>query len=324
MEEAASSIRVAIIAQEGLALEALLEQWAETALSGVDLCLVAAVPSQDVQTAFYAGRPLAFEAIDDMDFSDVALVLVLEKSAVVEANKDVLNRLHCPILGFMSDLSILEPEPFNPKVEQKAKVLGLAQPAVLAIKKVLQDVRCEAIDVKALYPVSFYGKEGVSELAAQTARLLNAQALEHHVFQSQMPFNYFPMAASLEGQLLEQSLQEQLVQAYDTDDVHATALQMPVFHGVSLLVSVICAEVPDINKLMQYWQLEEDIAYSDSCQTLSNYDLLQLEHRLQLGLVKQSLSDENRLDFWLGFDEAKFGVGKNMITAAEFLLKHHL
>lgn len=319
-----TELNVSVIAQDGLALDALLESWAESPLASANLSLVSAVASNEVQTAFYNGRPLAFEFIEDYDFAHQSLVVVLEKSAVVEAYKDILSKLSCPLLGFMAQLSALPVQPFDATPVKGAKVLGLAQPAVMALKHVLADSVCESVDVTAFYPVSFYGKEGVSELAAQTARLLNAQALEHHVFQEQMPFNYFPMAAGIEGQALESSLTQQLQQAFDIDDVHVFAMQMPVFHGVGLSVSVVLANVPDVAALKSRLKNDSAIKLQEGVQGLSNVDLLQLEGQLQLGRVQQSQVDENRLDLWIGFDEAKFGVGINLIAAAEFLLKHHL
>lgn len=319
-----SELNVAVIAQDGLALEALLEGWADSPLAAAQLSLVTAVVSAEVQTAFYDGRPLAFQSIEDFDFSDMALVIVLEKSALVESYKDVLKALSCPVLGFMSELGCLEPQAFDGSFVEGAKVVGLAQPAVSALKHVLSDAVCESVDVTAFYPVSFYGKAGVSELASQTARLLNAQALEYGVFQTQMTFNYFPMACGLEGQMVEESLISEIQQAFDIDDVHVLAMQMPVFHGVGLSISVVLADVPELNVLIERWKSDASIVFQEGVQGLSNYDVLQIEGMLQLGRVQQSKIDENRLDLWVAYDESKFGIGKNLINVAEFLLKHYL
>ena len=307
-----------------MALDALLEEWAKSPLVAAELSLVSVVASAEMQTAFYDGRPLAFQAIESFDFSSVALVVVLEKAAVVEAYKDVLLALSCPVIGFLSELSPLNGVAFDEKTAEGAKVLGLAQPAVSALKYVLGGLICESVDVTAFYPVSFYGKEGVHELAAQTTSLLNAQAINHNVFQSQMTFNYFPMASGVEGREVESVLNNELQLAFDTDDVHVLAMQMPVFHGMGLAVSVILADAPDVAALSNAWSADELIVYKEGVRGLSNYDVLQLEGQLLLGRVQQSKADENRLDLWLGYDESKFGVGKNLIEAAQFLLKHYL
>lgn len=319
-----ANVDVAIVCQEGLQLEALLEKWADSRLSEFSIHLLIATASVESQSAFYKGRPLPFHAIEDFDFSSMQMVIVLETEVVVEAYQALLSNLSCPVLGFMSDLLPLQPKPFMGELSEGDGIIGLANPAVLALKRVLSGLECDSVDVTALYPVSIYGKEGVTELATQTTKLLNVQALEPKVFDTQMPFNYFPMASSHSGERLEQVLSSQLVKAFSTDDVHVTAVQMPVFHGIGLCVSVVLSEKADADLLLNQWHQEELFVVRDGAKNLSNYDLLQLEGQLLLGNLKRSKSDDYRLDFWLGFDEYKFGVGQNIIMAAEFLLKHHL
>lgn len=319
-----ANVNVAIVCQEGLQLEALLESWADSGLSQASIYLLAATAAVDSQSAFYKGRPLPFCAIEDFDFSEMQMVIVLVGEVVVDAYQSLLSNLHCPVLGFMSDLSSLQPRPFMAELSEGVEVVGLANPAVLALKRVLSGLECESVDVTALYPVSIYGKEGVTELASQTTKLLNVQALEPKVFDTQMPFNYFPLAAGQAGKRLEQVLVDQLGMAFSTDDVHVTAIQMPVFHGVGLSVSVVLSVKADADALLASWQQEDSFVVRGGAKNLSNYDLLQLDGQLLLGNLRLSRTDDYRLDFWLGFDECKFGVGQNIVMAAEFLLKHDL
>ncbi len=265
-----------------------------------------------------------FHGIESFDFDDFQLVIVLESPLVVEAYAEQIQAIKCPVLGYLDGLASVTPRVFDQNKIESAGIFGLVQPPVAALAEVLQGCDCESVDLTVLYPASFYGRQGVSELAAQTARLLNAQALEHKVFDKQMPFNYFPMAESAVGSHLEKQLASELSGEFTDVDSHVTAIQMPVFHGVAMLVSVVLNNEVELDKLQECWDASDEIRFESSAKNLSNMDIIQLENQILVGNVRKSESDDYRFDCWIGVDDVKFSASKQLIFAADFLLKHHL
>lgn len=318
------SARVAIIANtDDLLLEALLEAWADSVLLDTQIVLVSPAANVD-ETVLYNGSPLAFVDIADFDFGQVDGVIVLCPAIVVEAYKSILAGLSCPVLGFMDSLACLQPVLFDEGVSEGAVVVGVLQAPVAALQYVLADISSESIDVTVLYPASLYGRQGVQELATQTTRLLNVQPVEGGVFEEQLPFNYYPMSANSVGEHLEEQLLEELGLVFVGQDIHVTAMQMPVFYGVSMLVSAVLENEAEPKTLQGIWSKKQLISYQDSAKQLSNISALDHNGRIILGNVRKSHADNYRIDFWIGLDDVKFSANYNLISAAEFLLKHHL
>jgi aspartate-semialdehyde dehydrogenase len=316
--------KVAIIANEdSLLLEALLEAWSDGVLVDSQFSLVS--PSSSVgESVLYEGRPITFKDIANFDFKQVDCVIALVSSTVIEAYKDILLAVSCPILGFFHDLQSLNPALFDDKSNKESKCWGVLQPSIAVLEYVLEDVKCESIDATVLFPASFYGKQGVQELASQTTRLLNAQAFESQLFGQQMPFNYFPISANPLGAEIECQLAREALLGFPGVDTHIKGIQMPVFYGLSLLVSVILEEEADIAGLKSIWQAKELISYQDSTKQLSIMEVANQNGAIILGDLKKSEVDNYRVDFWLGVDDVKFSAAHSLISAAEFLLKHHL
>lgn len=318
------NFRIAIISNvDSLILEALLEAWINSGLADTSFFLVS--PSADVgESVLHEGRSLVFQDIAIFDFEQIHCVISLVPSIVVEAYKETLLALRCPVLGFLNDLAPLNPIRFEGKEGKKSKFWGVPQSPVAILEYVLGDIKCESMDATILYPASFYGKQGVQELASQTTRLLNAQAFESHLFGQQMPFNYFPISANPSGAIIEKQLITESILMFPEVDVHIKAIQMPVFYGISILVSVILEEDVDVEQLKSIWRTKELISYQDSTKELSNIEVANQNGVIILGDVRKSDLDNYRLDFWLGVDDAKFSAAYSLISAADFLLKHHL
>ncbi len=316
--------KVAIIASEGsLLLEALLEAWPDSALAESRFFLVSPSASEQ-ESVMFDGRPVTFEDIATFDFDQVQCAIVLVPSIVVEAYKEIILGAKCRILGFLDNLASVQPERFTGELEKNNHCFGVVQAPIAVMEYVLEGLECESLEATVLYPASFYGKQGVQELAAQTTRLLNAQVFESHLFGQQMPFNYFPMSANPLGAEIEQQIILELGMVFPDLDVHIKAIQMPVFYGLSLLVSVVLGKEVDIEGLKSNWLKKELISYQDSTKELSVMAVANQNGDIILGDLRKNATDNYRLDFWLGVDDVKFSVVHGLISAAEFLLKHHL
>lgn len=316
------SVNIAVIAKEGIRLDAFLAAIEGSSLAKVNLQLLSASP--DDQSAVCASKALAFELIDEADFSGIDLCIVLENKLAVEANVELLSQLVCPILGFSSDLDALNPVGLE-SAGGGSLVFGLLQPAVQAVQDVFADIEVDCLDVTVLYPVSVYGQSAVEELAAQTAKLLNGQTVDAGFFHTQMAFNYFPMQATASGREVEEAFSAQLSSVFSDAEVSSRGIQMPVFHGVGLSVSVEVPEKAVFEGFIDDLRVKDGVLYQESNAGLSNFEFVQQDECvISVGNLVQDLKNECRFQCALGFDDVKLAYGKSMINAAEKLLKTFL
>lgn len=308
---------IAVIASEGIRLDAFLSQFEQSVLAGCDVHLLS--DNTENQSAVLSGKAIAFSDIEAFDFNQVKLCIVLDGALLVGAYQTLLSNLPCQVLGFSDDLQALEPVDFHE--DNQAKIVALYQPVVTAMVQVLAPWKVQALDATVCYPVSIFGQTAVEELASQTAKLLNGLTVEPKLFHTQMPFNYFPLAASQAGAAIEQQLINDCQQAFDDADVTLTAMQMPVFHGVSASLRVELTDALSLEDIQQVLSEMKLLRFSKDV-VWSNYDMVQSDKLVSVSHVK--VLPDDRVELWLGFDEVKLGFGQQILEAAEILLKSHL
>lgn len=306
------SKRIAVLAEEGLVLDALLEAWADSAVLQAHPPLLLSL-DDDGSTALYHNRPLAFHAFDQVDVTDIGGLLLLTND---EQCHDWLQSLTCPVIGSISVMRGFEAQPFG---EQSNGKLFIPHAASLALRCLLGDTRCDRLSAVLLLPASGFGKAGVDELASQTVRLLNAQAAPTRVFDRQLSFNGFPFVGAAEmAPMLEREWQSLSAVC------HAALIQMPVFHGVGMQLSLQLSENHQADQLVAWWQQSAQIVVEADAADCSIMAAAQLEGQLQLGNIRVYPDDPRRLDVWLAFDDIQLMVRQGLVSAAEFLLKHDL
>ncbi len=317
------TVQIGILAQTGMLLDELLEQIAGSNLQDAVITLSNAAVDHKTSTVLHKGRPLGFSFIDDCEYDELDLLIVLESGTVVEAYKEKLHRATCPIIGMSKSLRILSPETFTGEIPQST-VIGVLEPAATALLQVLPDKKLEALDCKVLCSAELFGLAGIQELAAQTAKLLNVQPVENKVFSKQLPFNFFPIAENQFGRDLEAALKAQLHVAFDISDVSIEGVQMPVFHGQTVLVSAIFADEVDLPIMIEAWQGSERIQYTNNTSAVSHLALTETDMSMVVSQAKVSDHDAYRLDFWLILDENPVVVRESLIPLSELLLKNSL
>ncbi|MFT3709514.1 MAG: Asd/ArgC dimerization domain-containing protein [Archangium sp.] len=128
----------------------------------------------------------------------------------------------------------------------QGRVVSVAHPATQAILSVLQPLRAKFglafADVTMLFGTATRGNAGQEQLTKQTAALLNAKEPDVEVFPHRIGFNVIPAVGSFEAGLCEGE-RHVLVEAARIwsgealPAITATALTVPTFHGMTLIVS---------------------------------------------------------------------------------------
>lgn len=208
----------------------------------------------------------------------------------------------------------------------------IALALALALEPLHKEVGVAAASVVALQCVAASGKKGVEELAGQTARLLNGQAVKAATFDQQIAFNLLAGVGTADEQgetFVERSTRAQLreMMALPNLPVNLSVLPVPVFYADSCVVSV---------------ELEEQLSAEHAAQLLAKIKAIKLmpasniaqapspvgsDERpamVEIGRVRENPSSDCGLNLWLVADNAKKGAALNCVQIAEYLIKSYL
>ena len=125
------------------------------------------------------------------------------------------------------------------------RIVSIANPATQALLSVLQPLRAKFglvfADVTMLFGTASRGRSGQEQLSKQTAALMNGKDPEVEVFPHRIGFNIIPAVGGFEGPLCDAERQV-LVEAAriwsgDLPALTATALTVPTYHGLTLVLS---------------------------------------------------------------------------------------
>jgi aspartate-semialdehyde dehydrogenase len=125
------------------------------------------------------------------------------------------------------------------------RIVALAHPATQALLSVLQPLRSKFglvfADATLLFGTASQGTAGQEQLSKQAAALMNGKEPEVELFPHRVGFNVIPAVGGFEGPLNEGE-RHVLVEAAriwsgDLPALTATALTVPTYHGLTLVLS---------------------------------------------------------------------------------------
>ncbi|CAD5376518.1 USG-1 protein homolog [Pseudomonas sp. OF001] len=328
------SFDIAVVGATGLVGEALLIALDERDFPVGTLHALAAADAAG-QVAAFRERNLRVQPADGFDFASVSLVFLLEPLPAAQLAR--IEAAGCALVDLAGVLD-LQRAPcvvaeVNPQQAESARWLRSPLPAVVALASVLgtlrQVVELRRVTLTACLAVSSRGRDGIEELARQTAQLLNARPVEPQLFDRQIAFNLLARASAelpdgharderrLAGELGE-------VLGEPTLPVAATCVQAPVFFGDSLAVSLLCAEPVDLAVVRhclddaEELELVEQGDYPTAVGDALGQDLV------YVGRLRAGQLDPCELNLWIASDNVRKGSALNAVRLAELLLKHTL
>ena len=125
------------------------------------------------------------------------------------------------------------------------RIVSIANPATQALLSVLQPLRAKFglafADVTMLFGTASRGRAGQEQLSKQTAALMNGKEPEVEVFPHRIGFNIIPAVGGFEGALCEAErhvlVETARIWSGDLPALTATALTVPTYHGLTLVLS---------------------------------------------------------------------------------------
>jgi aspartate-semialdehyde dehydrogenase len=330
-------ISIAIIGATGAVGEALLSVLVERNFPVDKLYALGRTKASD-HAAMYNERPVRIETIDDFDFSHCQIAFFCAPKAVAKKHAPRAVKSGCWVVDVSSQfrldakVPLVVPEINADCLSELAGPQIIASPAAPVIQACLtlfplqQKFGLRRVDITTLLAVSALGKAGVSELAGQTARLLNAQAIDQKLFPSQIAFNLLPAfdASDESGYTLGESDGAKEVQKLLKDaelEVGVSQAFAPVFYGHSQIVRLETTAdfaAKQVRELLGAAGLE----FSDTpTELLSPVSIGTASDAVFVSrCIRQSL-EFRRLELWTVADNIRKGAAINAISIAETLLR---
>ncbi|MFP6848607.1 MAG: aspartate-semialdehyde dehydrogenase [Pseudomonas sp.] len=330
---------IAVIGATGSVGETLVQLLEEREFPVANLHLVASGESAG-RSLSYKGKNLRVRDLETFDFSTVRLAFFAAGSKVTQKYAVQASAAGCAVIDLASGLPAAQAPRVIPEVNSQA-LANLAAPCLLtspsapgiALASVLaalpSAINIQRLTVTACLAVSSRGREAVSELARQTAELLNGRALEPRLFDRQVAFNLLAQVESTASDghtALERQIAGEIKELLGLPQlpVAVTCIQAPVFFGDSLSVSLQAQSAIDLQQI--YAALEAAPALE--LVELSDYPTAVGDavgqDVIYVGRVRGGLDDSAELNLWIASDNVRKGAALNAVQIAELLIKHYL
>ena len=333
------TFNIAVIGATGTVGETLVQVLEEREFPVGNLHLLASIESAGSSVPF-RGKNVRVREVEQFDFSQVQVVFFAAAEQVTLSFIERVRAAGCAVIDLAGALTAEQAPMLVP--EANADVLAGLQaplqvsspsPCAIALAVALAPLRglleMQRVDVTACLAVSSVGREGVSELARQTAELLNVRPLEPRFFDRQMAFNILAQAGKPDASghsRVEKRLVQELKHVLATPalKVSATCVLAPVFFGDSLSVSVQCANPVDLAAVNAALEQAEGIELVEEGDYPTVVGDAVGQDVIYIGRVRVGFDDLCELKLWIASDNVRKGAALNAVQIAELLIKHYL
>lgn len=258
-------------------------------------------------------------SVEEADWSQFSHVLFAGKMANAELLAKAVQG-GCIVLdlygitALIGDVPVIVPSVNNEAVSgvRERNIVALANPQVsqlaLALKPLL-DQPLQQIFVSSLLPSAYFGDEKVRELAGQTAQLLNGIPLDDE--KPRVAFDAVPANVQGEEANLPFSRAFELQLAKILPNLTACitfhSVQVPVFYGISQMVSVQ-SEYPLVaSEISQQWQAQEWVDFHEN-EVITAVKNGENEESNGLQISQLLAKNDNGIQFWSVADEQRFSL----------------
>ncbi|MBD8755523.1 aspartate-semialdehyde dehydrogenase [Pseudomonas coleopterorum] len=328
---------IAVIGATGTVGETLVQVLEERDFPVGALHLLASSESAGASVA-YRGKNVRVREVDQFDFSLVKWVFFAAGPAVTRSFAPRATAAGCTIIDLSGGLPVNEAPNVVP--EANAAILAdlpvpvqVASPsaAAIALAVILAPLRAvldlQQVHVTACLAVSALGREAVSELARQTAELLNVRPLEPRFFDRQMAFNLLAQVGTPDAQghvPLERRLVSELREllGMPTLKISVTCVQAPVFFGDSYSIAVQSGTALDLAVVNQVLSTAPGIETVEDDYPTAVGDAVG-QDVVYVGRVRTGIDDPQALSLWATVDNVRKGAALNAVQVAELLIKGH-
>jgi aspartate-semialdehyde dehydrogenase len=334
---------VAVVGATGAVGETMLSILAEREFPVGKVYALASERSVGKRVAF-GDKLLSVENLADFDFSTTQIGLFSAGASISDIYAPKAAAAGCIVIDNTSRFRYEEQIPLVvPEVNPHALAAHtdhgiIANPncstiqMMVALKPIYDAVGIARINVATYQAVSGTGKEGIEELAGQTAAILNAKPVNCDVYPKQIAFNAVPHIDTFQD---NGYTKEEMKMVWETrkileDEriaVNPTAVRIPVFYGHSEALHIETRDKITAEKARELLRnspgveiLDEacDGGYPTPVSEAANTD------PVFVGRIREDISHPLGLDLWVVSDNVRKGAALNSVQIAEILAKDYI
>ncbi|MFT6051031.1 MAG: aspartate-semialdehyde dehydrogenase [Halioglobus sp.] len=296
------------------------------------------------KTIRFNGNSVKVADLAEFDFSGVHIALFSAGGSISEEFAPKAAAAGCVVIDNTShfrrreDIPLIVPEVNLEALSQYSTTNIIANPncstiqMLVALKPIYDAVGIERINVATYQAVSGSGKEGIQELASQTAMLLNGKQAETEVYPRQIAFNVLPQIDVFEEngytrEEMKMVWETQKILQDSSIQVNPTCVRVPVFYGHSEAVHIetvdkisaeqareLLANAPGVTVMDE----QVDGGYPTPVGECAGKD------DVFVGRIREDISHPRGLDLWVVSDNVRKGAALNSVQIAECLINTYI
>jgi len=296
------------------------------------------------KTVMFRGSAVRVTDLAEFDFSKVQIGLFSAGGSISAEYAPIAGADGCVVVDNTShfrrdeDIPLIVPEVNLHALAGYATRNIIANPncstiqMLVALKPIYDAVGIERINVCTYQAVSGTGKEAIEELAGQTARLLNGQAIDCEVYPKQIAFNVLPHIDSFQE---NGYTREEMKMVWETQKiledpsilVNPTCVRVPVFYGHSEAVHIETVDKITAEQARELLRAAPGVSVLDE-RVDGGYPTAVTESAgtdpVFVGRIREDISHPRGLDLWVVSDNVRKGAALNSVQIAEYLISNYL
>lgn len=293
----------------------------------------------------FKGKHVTIQNLADFDFSQVQIGLFSAGGSISEEFAPKAAEAGCVVIDNTShfrqaeNVPLVIPEVNPERIADYTNRGIIANPncstiqMVVALKPLHDFATVERINVATYQAVSGSGASAVRELADQSARLLNGKEIQKpNAYPKQIAFNTLP---HIDIFLDNGYTKEEMKMVWETQKIlgdqdiriNPTAARVPVFYGHSEAVHIETRDKLTAEKATELFRAAPGVkvldtreagGYATAVTEAANAD------EVFVSRIREDISHENGLDFWVVADNVRKGAALNSVQIAERLIEKYI
>ncbi|WP_336288094.1 aspartate-semialdehyde dehydrogenase [Bartonella sp. CB60] len=294
------------------------------------------------QSVSYGDKTLKVKALDTYDFSDTDLCLMSAGGDISKQYAPKIGAAGCVVIDnsstwrYDTNVPLIVPEVNAQAIGGFSKRNIIANPncstiqLVLALKPLHDAAGIKRVVVSTYQSVSGAGKQGMDELFEQSRAVFVADPIASKKFTKRIAFNVIP---HIDVFMEDGYTKEEWKMVVETKKIldpkiklTATAVRVPVFIGHAEAVHV------EFEKPLSASDAQTLLRDAPGCQLIDKHEdggyitpyECTGEDDTFISRVREDITVENGLAFWIAADNLRKGAALNAIQIAELLISHSL
>ncbi|MFK7995943.1 MAG: aspartate-semialdehyde dehydrogenase [Granulosicoccus sp.] len=334
---------VAVVGATGAVGETILEILAERKFPVGNVYPLASSRSAGKRVSF-GDKQLVVQDLDTFDFKQVQIGLFSPGASVSKIYAPKAAAAGCVVIDNTSqfryddDKPLIVPEVNAHAISRYKDTNIIANPncstiqMLVALKPLHDAFTVTRVNVCTYQAVSGTGKEAIEELGSQTARLLNGLPVEPVVYPTQIAFNAIPHIDEFQDngytkEEMKMVWETRKIMEDDSIAVNPTCVRIPVFFGHSEALHIETAKPVSAVQARELLSESPGVVVMDE-RKAGGYPTAVTESAgndaVYVGRIREDISIENGLNFWVVSDNVRKGAALNSVQIAECLVQDHL